>query len=187
MKFLPAIKKLPKPGRVRTNADRRFGTGLWRHNRDRFARAVDRYYTTAVAIHEALDSGSGKDAKADPANQANATDQANAAEIIIQGTTRLNELAETVDEVTADLHARHPVVGQVVPALTRQFIMETPELLTKASAKVAEAVLAASMARTELATGRPITSSARACQQFIDDATHLIERAQTILRPKDSA
>src|SRR5699024_1629654 len=37
--------------------DQRFGTGLWRHNRDRFLRAVDRYYTTALALHEARTSG----------------------------------------------------------------------------------------------------------------------------------
>ena len=77
-------------------------------------------------------------------------------EIIVEGTHRLNSLVLIVDEITAQLHGRHPVSGQIIPGPTRRAVGDTPELLTRASAKVAEAVLAASMARTELRAARPI-------------------------------
>lgn len=147
----------------RKGPDQQFGTGLWRHNRDRFIRAVDRYYTTSVAIHKLPAEGQSPSADANT---------------IIDGTQRLNDLVPVVDEVTAWLHTHHPVSGQVVPGHTRNAVGDTPELLTKASSKVAEAVLAASMARTEIMAGRPIGQSANATERFISDATQLLERAQ---------
>ena len=59
-----------------------------------------------------------------------------------------------------------------------QALGDAPELLTKASSKVAEAVLAASMARSEAPAGKPIDSSARATERFISDAEELLERAR---------
>lgn len=162
---------LKKPGRSsRRGPDQRFGTGLWRHNRDRFIRAVDRYYTTAVAIHER----SGGDSSAE-------------ANTIIDGTQRLNDLVPSVDGITAWLHTHHPVSGQVVPGHTRNIVGDAPELLTKASSKVAEAVLAASMARTEIIADRPIGPSAEATERFITDAAELLERAQRNLPVFDRA
>ncbi|SDS62926.1 hypothetical protein SAMN04489751_2451 [Brevibacterium sandarakinum] len=169
---------LKKPGGPsRRGPDQQFGTGLWRHNRDRFIRAVDRYYTTSVAIHElpaGVQSSADDQASAD-ANQDSSTTNANT---IVDGTQRLNDLVPVVDEITAWLHTHHPVSGQVVPGHTRKAVGDTPELLTKASSKVAEAVLAASMARTELIAGRPIGPSALATQRFITDAAELLRRAQ---------
>ena len=163
------FSKLRKPAESssRKKPDQRFGTGLWRHNRDRFIRAVDRYYTTSVTIHElpteGKSSGGGQSADANT---------------IIDGTQRLNDLVPVVDEITAWLHAHHPISGQVVPGHTRKAVGDTPELLTKASSKVAEAVLAASMARTEIMSGRPIGPSAQATERFISDAAQLLERAR---------
>ena len=156
---------LRKPGgsSSRKGPDQQFGTGLWRHNRNRFIRAVDRYYTTTVAIHEL--SADGRSASAD-------------ANTIIEGTKRLNDLVPVVDEITARLNTHHPVSGQVVPGHTRNAVGDTPELLTKASSKVAEAVLAASMARTEIIAGRQIGPSATATARFISDAAQLLERVQ---------
>ena len=161
---------LKRPGRPssRKGPDQEFGTGLWRHNRDRFIRAVDRYYTTSVAIHELPASVQG------PSADVTAAD----ANAIVDGTQRLNALVPVVDEITAWLHAHHPVSGQVVPGHTRSAVGDTPELLTKASSKVAEAVLAASMARTEIIAGRPIGPGAQATERFITDATELLGRAQ---------
>ena len=144
--------------------DQRFGTGLWRHNRDRFLRAVDRYYTTALALHEARTAGD--------------TTEHDPIDVIIAGTHRLNSLVPIVDDITAQLHRTQPVTGQIVPGPARQALGDAPELLTKASSKVAEAVLAASMARGEAPAGRSIGSSARATERFISDAEELLERAQ---------
>ena len=156
---------LRKPGgsSSRKGPDQQFGTGLWRHNRDRFIRAVDRYYTTCVAIHELPAEGQSPSADAN---------------MIIDGTQHLNDLVPAVDEITGWLHAHHPVSGQVVPGHTRHAIGDTPELLTRASSKVAEAVLAASMARTEIIAGRSISPSAKATERFISDAAQLLDRAQ---------
>jgi hypothetical protein len=177
------------------NDDERFGTGLWRHNRDRFLRAVDRYYTTALALHEARTSGdipqpSPTSAKEDANGAvvaddgaASAKDDANDAakdpiDVIVDGTHRLNELVPVVDDITAALHTAHPVTGQIIPGPVRRSVGDAPELLTKASSKVAEAVLAASMARTEAPAGKPIGSSAAATERFISDAADLLERAR---------
>ncbi|TSI19689.1 hypothetical protein [Brevibacterium aurantiacum] len=156
---------LRKPGgsSSRKGPDQQFGTGLWRHNRDRFIRAVDRYYTTSVAIHELTAEGRGPSADANT---------------IIDGTQRLNDLVPVVDEITAWLNTHHPVSGQVVPGHTRNAVGDTPELLTRASSKVAEAVLAASMARTEIIAGRQFGPSAKATERFIADAAQLLEHVQ---------
>lgn len=156
---------------ARKGPDQEFGTGLWRHNRDRFIRAVDRYYTTSVAIHQL----SGDDQASAEANEHSSTTAANT---IVDGTQRLNDLVPVVDEITAWLNTHHPVSGQVVPSYTRNAVGDTPELLTRASSKVAEAVLAASMARTEIIAGRAIGPSAKATERFISDAAELLERAQ---------
>lgn len=182
------LARFTKAGRSRqVSDDDRFGTGLWRHNRDRFIRAVDRYYTTAAALHEARNSGGSVAAGAASAKEEGPPDidsRATAAsandpvDVIVDGTHRLNALVDVVDGITADLHARCPVTGQVVPGPDRNAVGDVPELLTKASSKVGEAVLAASMARTEAPAGRPIDSSAQATARFIADAEELLGRAR---------
>ncbi|MGO2037250.1 MAG: hypothetical protein ACTH2U_12285 [Brevibacterium sp.] len=186
-RFLSGLRK--KAGRAGRSAhlddDERFGTGLWRHNRDRFIRAVDRYYTTAVSIHEARTGAPEPETTSarapEPGTPESGTTEHDPVNTIVDGTHRLNALVAIVDEITERLHADHPVSGQVVPGPARRTIGDTPELLTKASSKVAEAVLAASMARTEILAGKPIGSGARATARFIDDAAELLERAQANL------
>lgn len=176
--------------------DKQFGTGLWRHNRDRFLRAVDRYYAMAVAIHDAAgidpasDSASDSKASAPDASTPTAHGQstgapesaaASARETIMAGTHRLNDLAADVDDLTARLHARWPIDDQVVPGHVRAAVGDSPELLTRASAKVAEAVLAASMVRAGTAEGTALTSAAAATERFITDAADLLDRAREII------
>ena len=172
MKNIFLRRRKPGGASPRRSPDQQFGTGLWRHNRDRFIRAVDRYYTTSVAIHELF------------AERRNPSADANT---IIDGTQHLNDLVPTIDEITAWLHTHHPVSGQVVPGRTRSVVGDAPELLTKASSKVAEAVLAASMARTEIIAGRPIDTSAKATERFISDVAQLLERVQDNLAAADEA
>jgi hypothetical protein len=190
------LAKFTKAGRSQQlGDDDRFGTGLWRHNRDRFLRAVDRYYTTALALHEARNSGDSPQhgptsAGEDPGltdhgncGAASAKDDSLGApqdpvDVIVDGTHRLNALVPAVDDITAALHAAYPVTGQIIPGPIRRAVGDAPELLTKASSKVAEAVLAASMARTDAPAGKPIDSSARATERFISDAADLLERAR---------
>ena len=182
-RFFSGLRKKAIPTAVKD--DDRFGTGLWRHNRDRFIRAVDRYYTTAVALHEARDSGGSATSVATSAGssdgEATAASAKDPIDVIVGGTHRLNALVDVVDDLTATLHARHPVTGQVVPGPARQAVGDAPELLTKASSKVGEAVLAASMARSDGPSGRSIDSSAEATVRFITDAEELLGRAREIL------
>ncbi|SDS07206.1 hypothetical protein SAMN04489752_0917 [Brevibacterium siliguriense] len=185
-RFLSGLRK--KATKTAVKDDDRFGTGLWRHNRDRFIRAVDRYYTTAVALHEARGSGDSAASGAASATvdetsdgevmAASATDPV---DVIVDGTHRLNALVDVVDDLTATLHTRFPVTGQVVPGPARQAVGDTPELLTKASSKVGEAVLAASMARSDGPLGRSIVACAEAADRFVTDAEELLGRAKEIL------
>lgn len=186
-RFFSGLRKKAIPTAIKD--DDRFGTGLWRHNRDRFIRAVDRYYTTALALHEARDSGgsatsgatSGAASEGSSDGEATTTSAKDPIDVIVDGTHRLNALVDVVDDLTATLHARYPVTGQVVPGPVRQAVGEAPELLTKASSKVGEAVLAASMARSDESSGRSIDSSAEATVRFITDAEVLLGRAREIL------
>ncbi|WP_228278301.1 hypothetical protein [Brevibacterium limosum] len=181
-RFFSGLRK--KASKTAVKDDDRFGTGLWRHNRDRFIRAVDRYYSTAVALHVARGSGGtapGAASVGSPDNEATAASAKDPVDVIVDGTHRLNALVEVVDDLTAALHARHPVTGQVVPGPARRAVGDVPELLTKASSKVGEAVLAASMARSEGPSGRSIDSSAEATVRFISDAGELLGRAQAII------
>ncbi|WP_166974233.1 hypothetical protein [Brevibacterium atlanticum] len=173
------LAKFTKAGRSQQlGDDDRFGTGLWRHNRDRFLRAVDRYYTTALALHEARNSGDSPQPGPTSAGEEANKSGTDPVDVIVEGTHRLNALVPVLDDITAALHAAHPVTGQIVPGPVRSAVGDAPELLTKASSKVAEAVLAASMARTEAPAGKPIDSSARATERFISDAADLLERAR---------
>ncbi|MFC9443357.1 hypothetical protein ACFTPM_11200, partial [Brevibacterium sp. NPDC056947] len=58
-----------------------------------------------------------------------------------------------------------------------------PALLTRASSKVAEAVLAASMARAGTAT---LTSTATAADRYITDAAELLAQVRRILAEADA-
>ena len=189
------MKKLFSFRRRRADGpDEQFGTGLWRHNHDRFLRAVDRYYTTSLAIHTAAPAdAAGEDssptdvAVSQPTREPGATAPepaaASARDAIMAGTHRLNDLATEIDEITAWLHTHCPVDGQVVPGPARQVVGDTPELLTRASSKVAEAVLAASMARAGTAT---LSSTATATDRYITDAAELLAQVRRILAEADA-
>ncbi|MCM1011269.1 MULTISPECIES: hypothetical protein [unclassified Brevibacterium] len=188
------MKKLFSFRRRRADGpDEQFGTGLWRHNHDRFLRAVDRYYTTALAIHtaaptDAAGEGSTPTTAAersthDPGTTAPEPAAASARDAIMAGTHRLNDLATEIDEITAWLHTHCPVDGQVVPGPARRVVGDTPELLTRASSKVAEAVLAASMARAGTAT---LTSTATATDRYITDAAELLAQVRRTLAEADA-
>ncbi len=190
------MKKLFSFRRRRADGpDEQFGTGLWRHNHDRFLRAVDRYYTTALAIHTAAptDAAGEGSAPTEPAAAGQPTHEpgatapepaaASARDAIMAGTHRLNDLATEIDEITAWLHTHCPVDGQVVPGPVRRVVGDTPELLTRASSKVAEAVLAASMARAGTAT---LTSTATATERYITDAAELLAQVRRILAEADA-
>lgn len=154
-------------GRVRVaKPDQLYGTGVWRQNRDRFNRAVDRFYATAAAVHE------------------EAPDSAVAVRLAAL-THELNEMAQRVDAVAAALHARYPVDSTVVPAHVRAHVGQTPELLTRAAGVVAQAGQAAAMARVSARAGRAAEGGAgaesqvRAAERYVADAAELIAACST--------
>lgn len=142
-------------------ADREFGTGVWRQHHDRFMRAVDRFYETAVA----LGRETGDVAKDFPA----------ASEQIAALTAPLNEAAEQVTQLTRRLHARWPVEGLVVPAGVRSACGPLPEKLSQAATKAAEAGQAAAMARIAVRTGQDPAAPTAAAARFVGDVTALID------------
>lgn len=146
-----------------------YGTGVWRQHRDRFNRAVDRFYTTARHLHE------------------EATDH-DVAKRIAALTHTLNELAGQVDECVRVLHARVPVNEQTIPASVRDKVGAVPELLSRAATKVAEAAQAAAMARVHVRasvqSGGGDTSAevpgVSAAEQYVDDAKQLVDQCHII-------
>ncbi len=142
-------------------ADREFCTGVWRQHHDRFMRAVDRFYETAVALGR--ETGDSTEAAQDAGEQ------------IAALTAPLNEAAGQVTELTRRLHGRWPVEGLVVPAGVRSACGPLPEKLSQAATKAAEAGQAAAMARIAVRTGQDPAAPTAAATRFVGDVTALID------------
>ncbi|HJH13356.1 hypothetical protein [Brevibacterium ravenspurgense] len=145
--------------------DARLGTGLWRQHRDRFGRAVDRLYATAVQAQ--------KESPGVPAVTA-----------VVELTHRLSELDQRAAQIAQQAHSSWPLEGLVLPADVRQQVGDLPELLSRAAGKVSEAAQAAAHVRVaarqaaETAAG-PADAAAASAARFVDDAEALIAEAQT--------
>lgn len=155
--------------------DARLGTGLWRQHRDRFGRAVDRLYATAVQAQ--------KESPGVPAVTA-----------VVELTHRLSELDQRAAQIAQQAHSSWPLEGLVLPADVRQQVGDLPELLSRAAGKVSEAAQAAAHVRVaalqatnagrgearplEPAAG-PADAAAASAARFVDDAEALIAEAQT--------
>lgn len=163
---MPLFKRKPKP----PTPDQLYGTGLWRQHRDRFNRAVDRFYATAAALHEE-------------------SAHAPQAETLAQQTLRLNELSTAVDSAARAAQAAFPTAGMVLPSAVRSQVGQLPELLSRAALKTAEAAQAAAMTRayiragpahvsgtasdTERGDGDAAAATASAVQ-YVDDAERIV-------------
>ena len=133
-KFFQGLrKKEPQP-------DDLYGTGAWRQHRDRFNRAVDRFFVTASRLHEETQAGTTQDA------------HVQAAEQIAALTHTLNQVAQRVDDCARTLHTHVPVNEQTIPAQVRTQVGTLPELMSRAATKVAEAAQAAAMVRAQVRT-----------------------------------
>ena len=145
--------------------DARLGTDLWRQHRDRFGRAVDRLYATAVQAQ--------KESPGVPAVTA-----------VVELTHRLSELDQRAAQIAQQAHSSWPLEGLVLPADVRQQVGDLPELLSRAAGKVSEAAQAAAHVRVaarqaaETAAGLADAAAASAAR-FVDDAEALIAEAQT--------
>ena len=187
--------RTPDTGDQRDHSlDARLGTGLWRQHRDRFGRAVDRLYTTAVQAQ--------KEAPNTPSVLA-----------VVELTHRLSELDQRAAGIAEYAHSRWPVEGLVLPADVRLQAGDLPELLSHAAGKVSEAVQAAAHVRVSARqvkstahneAGQPTDTegtladdfpaaeapaadaSAAAAARFVDDAEHLIAQAHARTLGKES-
>lgn len=154
------------------------GTGLWRQHHDRFARAVDRFYETAVAVQKDADIAAGSTALEGD----NSIAVARAAETLARLTAVLGGEAGRVENLVADLHARFPLAGQVVPAEVRSHVGDLPELLSRAARTAAEAGQAASMARVAIRTGTDPLGAARSAETYAAKVGDLVEACTAELR-----
>ena len=181
-------------GQQADSLDARLGTGLWRQHRDRFGRAVDRLYTTALQAQ--------KEAPNTPSVLA-----------VVELTHRLSELDQRAAGIAEYAHSRWPVEGLVLPADVRRQAGDLPELLSHAASKVSEAAQAAAHVRVSTrqaqsavrdktrrstdSAGTPADdfpaaeapaadASAAAAARFVDDAEHLIAQAHARTLGKES-
>lgn len=120
----------------RSAEERRFGTGLWRQHRDRFSRAVDRFYETTSTLHR--DFGD--------------TASAPQIELLARLTVTLNELDDRVAALSEAAQREIPLSSLVFPAEGRARLGDVPEHLSRASALVAQAAQSAAMLRAGLVT-----------------------------------
>ena len=112
----------------------RLGTGLWRQHRERFSRAVDRFYTTVSTLHE-------EHAQSAAAPQI---------EDLARLTLVLNALDQRIEALAETCHRAVPLDGLVFPADGRARLGDAPEHLSRASALVAQAAQSAAMLRAHL-------------------------------------
>lgn len=182
-KFFQGLrKKEPQP-------DDLYGTGVWRQHRDRFNRAVDRFFVTASRLHEEVHAGA-----AGGAGKGAGTLEAHvqAAESLAALTHTLNQVAQQVDDCARTLHAHAPVNEQTIPAQVRTQVGTLPELMSRAATKVAEAAQAAAMVRAQVRTtsggvtensatdetsqaGPAEVPGVSAAQNYVGDAARLAE------------
>ena len=179
-KFFQGLrKKEPQP-------DDLYGTGVWRQHRDRFNRAVDRFFVTTSRLHEEAHAG----AKTNDPHVA-------AAEQLAALTHTLNQVAQQVDDCARTLHAHAPVNEQTIPAQVRTQVGTLPELMSRAATKVAEAAQAAAMVRAQVRTtsggvtensetdetsqaGPAEVPGVNAARRYVDDAARLAEECHRI-------
>lgn len=140
----------------------RLGTGLWRQHRERFSRAVDRFYTTVSTLHEQY-------------AQSAAAPQI---EELSQLTLVLNGLDQRVEALAEACHRAVPLEGLVFPADGRQRLGDAPEHLSRASALVAQAAQSAAMLRAQLATSR---DDAAGSARFAESAHSYVDRAEGLI------
>lgn len=177
-------KKEPQP-------DDLYGTGVWRQHRDRFNRAVDRFFVTASRLHEEVNAGgAGKGASAQEAH-------VQAAESLAALTHTLNQVAQQVDDCARTLHTHVPVNEQTIPAQVRTQVGTLPELMSRAATKVAEAAQAAAMVRAQVRTtsggvtensetdetsqaGPAEVTGVSAARRYVDDAARLVDECHRI-------
>ena len=185
-------KKEPQP-------DDLYGTGVWRQHRDRFNRAVDRFFVTASRLHEEVNAGAGGAGKEAGAgsNAGAQDDHVRAAESLASLTHTLNQVAQQVDDCARTLHTRVPVNEQTIPAQVRTQVGTLPELMSRAATKVAEAAQAAAMVRAQVRTtsggvteksatdetsqaGPAEVTGVSAARRYVDDAASLVDECHRI-------
>lgn len=199
----PGGSAAPTPGRLTSRqTDALYGTGLWRQHRDRFNRAVDRFYSAAVAVHSAVDSSptTGPSDTPAPSSTASPSDLTTpddltapsdsmgdptaasaAAEALAHLTLTFNDLGTRVDAISAWAHAHVPVKDLVVPAAVRAVVGDLSEKLTKAAHFVAQSAMTAAMTRAALRDGSNPLTSTRAAQRCAANATALVVECEAIV------
>ena len=140
----------------------RLGTGLWRQHRERFSRAVDRFYTTVSTLHE-------EHAQSAAAPQI---------EDLARLTLVLNALDQRIEALAETCHRAVPLDGLVFPADGRARLGDVPEHLSRASALVAQAAQSAAMLRAQLVT-RPDDAAGSA--RFAESARGYVDRAADLI------
>lgn len=177
-KFFQGLrKKEPQP-------DDLYGTGVWRQHRDRFNRAVDRFFVTVSRLHEEVHAGAGSNAGAQDPHVA-------AAEQLAALTHTLNQVAQQVDDCARTLHTHVPVNEQTIPAQVRTQVGTLPELMSRAATKAAEATQAAAMVRAQVrttsggvaensGTDAGQVAGVSAAQKYVGDAARLVEECHAI-------
>lgn len=169
---------------AQASPDVRFGSGLWRQHHDRFMRAVDRFYTTAVALR--ADAQTLRESEAAEAATEAVEAATVAAETIAQQTLVLNDLATRIGALSAACHARFPLHHLVLPAAVRMEVGALPELVSRAAVKVSEACQAAAMARVAVRTGSDPLAAADSARAYAADAARVVAQCESAL-PRDLA
>lgn len=178
-------KKEPTP-------DDLYGTGVWRQHRDRFNRAVDRFFVTASRLHEEVHRASGgTDTRGGRTDASAPKSHAQAAEQLATLTHTLNQVAQQVDDCARILHAHVPVDQRTIPVQVRNQVGTLPELMSRAATKVAEAAQAAAMVRAQVRTtsgtvdDNSVTDTGQitgvsAARKYVNDAATLVEKCHAI-------
>ncbi|GAB3562765.1 hypothetical protein [Spelaeicoccus albus] len=142
------------------------GRGAWRHDHDRFGRAVDRFY--------AIVGGIDTDRKPDGTCASR--------EALAALTGDLGQAADRVHGICVRAERLAPTDGMALPGGAPEF-MDVQRNLSRAATAVAQAAQAAFMVRAALRTGEP--ADAEPAVRAVREALDLVDRAERLLNTGD--
>lgn len=140
------------------------GGGVWRHDHDRFGRAVDRFYAVVTGIDADLGKPDGTCAPR---------------EALAALTLQLNDAADRVHRICADAERRAPTDGMTLPG-DQPALLDVQRDVSRAATAVAQAAQGAFLVRVALRDGEKADDGPAA--RAVEQAESHIGAAENALR-----
>lgn len=148
------------------------GRGVWRHDHDRFGRAVDRFYAVVTGIDADLGKPDGSCAPR---------------ETLAALTLQLRDAADRVHRICADAERRAPTDGMTLPGHDPA-LLDVQRAISRAATSVAQAAQGAFLVRVALRNGQqPDSDPAGPGQPDTGPPTRAVDQAEWHISAAETA